>query len=235
MTAATMFMDVDDRLRRQVHPDPGGRRRARTGPAPLGPPVLAQHPLDQGRDHERPRPLLHRAKDFGIHWVPKSVPVVSMSDRHDRGPPDRHDRRLRRDRRRRQAHAADDDPQGDPGRRDGRLADGGRRRSRRPKTVISPQAAYIITDILAGNTELEDEPVLGRVGDLRQGVRRPAAYKTGTTNDNKRRPRVRVPGAAEGSQGAGPRRRGLDGQQQQRPRTATRCRSGRRRRSGRGS
>ena len=58
MTAATMFMDVVDRLRRRVHPDPGRQARARPGPPPLGAPVLAEHPGDQGRPDERPRPLL---------------------------------------------------------------------------------------------------------------------------------------------------------------------------------
>ena len=46
------------RLRRRLHADPGRRPRARPGPAPLRAPVLAQHPLDQGRRHQRPRPLL---------------------------------------------------------------------------------------------------------------------------------------------------------------------------------
>ena len=50
--------------------------------------------------------------------------------------------------------------------------------------VISPQAAYIITDILAGNTEMKTNPYWGEFAIYRKGVRRPAAYKTGTTSDN---------------------------------------------------
>ncbi len=51
--------------------------------------------------------------------------------------------------------------------------------------VISPQAAYIITDILAGNTVMKTNPHWGKFAIYRKGVRRPAAYKTGTTSDNR--------------------------------------------------
>jgi membrane peptidoglycan carboxypeptidase len=51
--------------------------------------------------------------------------------------------------------------------------------------VISPQAAYIITDILAGNTVMKTNPYWGKFAIYRDGVRRPAAYKTGTTSDNR--------------------------------------------------
>ena len=51
--------------------------------------------------------------------------------------------------------------------------------------VISPQAAYIITDILAGNTEMKTNPYWGKFAIYKDGVRRPAAYKTGTTNENR--------------------------------------------------
>jgi membrane peptidoglycan carboxypeptidase len=53
------------------------------------------------------------------------------------------------------------------------------------KAVISPQAAYIITDILAGNTQPKTNPFWGEWAVYDKGVRRPAAYKTGTTNDNR--------------------------------------------------
>ena len=85
---------------------------------------------------------------------------------------------------------------------------------RRPS--ISPQTAYIITDILAGNTELEDEPVLGRVGGLRR--RRPAGRPptrrarrttTATSTPTASSPRPKDPKAP------GARRRRLDGQQRQ--------------------
>jgi membrane peptidoglycan carboxypeptidase len=51
--------------------------------------------------------------------------------------------------------------------------------------VISPQAAYIITDILAGNTQTKINPYWGEFAVYKGSKRRPAAYKTGTTNDNR--------------------------------------------------
>ena len=51
--------------------------------------------------------------------------------------------------------------------------------------VISPQAAYIITDILAGNTQPKINPYWAEFAVYKGGKRRPAAYKTGTTNDNR--------------------------------------------------
>ena len=52
--------------------------------------------------------------------------------------------------------------------------------------VISPQAAYIITDILAGNTSPSVNPYWGEWAIYAKGGRRrPAAYKTGTTSDNR--------------------------------------------------
>ena len=66
-------------------------------------------------------------------------------------------------------------------RRSGRI----RRRSRRRRRVISPQAAYIITDILAGNTESSTNPFWAEWAIYDGASRRPAAYKTGTTNDNR--------------------------------------------------
>ena len=57
------------------------------------------------------------------------------------------------------------------------------------KKVASEQAAYIITDILAGNTVKSINPIWGAWQILEKtedgSVRRPAAYKTGTTNDRK--------------------------------------------------
>ena len=54
--------------------------------------------------------------------------------------------------------------------------------------VVSSQAAYIITDILAGNTIKTVNPFWGkwRITDGVTGSKvRPAAYKTGTTSDNR--------------------------------------------------
>jgi membrane peptidoglycan carboxypeptidase len=51
--------------------------------------------------------------------------------------------------------------------------------------VISPQAAYIISDILNGNTKPEVNPYWGEWRIMDGKTRRPAAYKTGTTSDNR--------------------------------------------------
>lgn len=54
--------------------------------------------------------------------------------------------------------------------------------------VVERQSAYILTDILAGNTIKSVNPFWGkwRITDgLGSGRIRPAAYKTGTTNDNR--------------------------------------------------
>ena len=57
------------------------------------------------------------------------------------------------------------------------------------KRVASPQASFIITDILSGNTNKSINPIWGQWQILEKTdkgkVRRPAAYKTGTTNDRK--------------------------------------------------
>lgn len=56
------------------------------------------------------------------------------------------------------------------------------------KRVVSKQAAYVITDILSGNTQPSVNPFWGkwRVTDGVTGSKvRPAAYKTGTTSDNR--------------------------------------------------
>ena len=54
--------------------------------------------------------------------------------------------------------------------------------------AVERQAAYIITDILAGNTIKSVNPFWGKwqvTDGLGSGRVRPAAYKTGTTNDNR--------------------------------------------------
>jgi membrane peptidoglycan carboxypeptidase len=53
------------------------------------------------------------------------------------------------------------------------------------KQVVSPQAAYIVTDILAGNTDRRVNPYWGEWAVFDGARRRPAAYKTGTTSDNR--------------------------------------------------
>ncbi len=51
--------------------------------------------------------------------------------------------------------------------------------------VASAQASYIITDILQGNTINAVNPYWSKWVVREDGKRRPAAYKTGTTSDNK--------------------------------------------------
>ncbi len=51
--------------------------------------------------------------------------------------------------------------------------------------VISPEAAYIVTDILLGNTNPKVNPYWAEWMITDGRTRRPAAYKTGTTNDNR--------------------------------------------------
>jgi peptidoglycan glycosyltransferase len=53
------------------------------------------------------------------------------------------------------------------------------------KQVISPQAAYIVTDILAGNTNKNVNPFWGKFSITGPDGRRPATLKTGTNNDAK--------------------------------------------------
>ena len=61
---------------------------------------------------------------------------------------------------------------------------------RAPKPVgtkaVSPQAAYLVTDILAGNTDPKQNPIWAAPLELRNGAHRrhrPVAVKTGTAND----------------------------------------------------
>ncbi len=51
--------------------------------------------------------------------------------------------------------------------------------------VVSPQAAYIVTDILNGNTIRSVNPFWGRFAITGPDGRRPATLKTGTNNDAK--------------------------------------------------
>jgi membrane peptidoglycan carboxypeptidase len=54
------------------------------------------------------------------------------------------------------------------------------------EAALSPQAAFLVTDILAGNTDRRQNPIWAPKLELRNGPdgsRRPAAVKTGTAND----------------------------------------------------
>ena len=49
--------------------------------------------------------------------------------------------------------------------------------------VVEPAAAYIMTDILAGNTNPKKNPFWGQFAVMDGAKRRPATLKTGTSND----------------------------------------------------
>jgi membrane peptidoglycan carboxypeptidase len=51
--------------------------------------------------------------------------------------------------------------------------------------VVSPQSAYVMTDILSGNTDPGVNPVWGTMEVRSNGQHRPATLKTGTNNDAK--------------------------------------------------
>ena len=70
-----------------------------------------------------------------------------------------------------------------------------RREADRNESHPAPEPRTSSADILARqHTGQEDQPVLGRVADhRRRHQRRPDGYKTGTTTDNSRCPRVRLP------------------------------------------
>ena len=110
-------------LRWQLHPDPGRQVRTRSRPAPLGAPVLAQHPGHQGHDHERPRPRL-RAESRVRPELPEHRPAGPLDGHRDaRGPPDRPARRVRHPRQQRRPDAAPGHRHDRRHERTGRLAD----------------------------------------------------------------------------------------------------------------
>jgi membrane peptidoglycan carboxypeptidase len=184
MTAATLFMDVTTDFGRRFIPTQADH--AERGPVRLRealqfslniPSIKAG--LMNGLDR-----FYRRSADFGIRYIPGSAPVTSMSI----GTLEVHPIDMI------SAYGA--------------IADGGKLMPRtmilkvtdtngtvvwpdpdakpvKPKQVISPQAAFVVTDILAGNTNPKTNPFWGDWAIYDRGARRPAAYKTGTTNDNK--------------------------------------------------
>ena len=185
MTAATMFMDVTTNFGGQKAFIPTQADKLERGPVRLRsalqfslniPSIKAG--LINGLDH-----LFQRMKDFGLTFPRGTVPVTSMSI----GTLEVHPIDLL------SAYAA--------------IADGGTLLPRKliievrgaggdaiyptaadvnPGTkVASPQASYIVTDILQGNTIKAVNPYWAKWAILEKGKRRPAAYKTGTTSDNK--------------------------------------------------
>ena len=185
MTAATMFMDVTTDFGGQTPFIPTQLDKLERGPVRLRqalqfslnvPSIKAG--LTNGLDH-----LFQRMKDFGLTFAPGTVPVPSMSI----GTLEIHTIDLVG------AYGA--------------IANGGVLMPRQMvmkvtdgtgnvifpteaslpvgTRVASAQASFIITDILAGNTIRSINPYWGAWQILEGGKRRPAAYKTGTTSDNK--------------------------------------------------
>jgi membrane peptidoglycan carboxypeptidase len=184
MTAATLFMDVTTNFGGNFIPTQADK--AERGPVRLRealqfslniPSIKAG--LLNGLDH-----FYQRSKDFGVQYVPGSVPVTSMGI----GTLELHPIDLT------SAYGA--------------IANGGKLMPRtmilkvvdsngtviypdpavkpaKGTQVVSPQTAYIITDILKGNTELKTNPFWGEWAIYNGSTRRPAAYKTGTTSDNR--------------------------------------------------
>ncbi len=185
LTASTMFMDVTTNFGRGFTPTQADKKER--GPVRLRsalqfslniPAIKAT--LIQGLDH-----TFERSQDFGLVFPPSAIPVTSMGI----GTLETHPIDML------SAYGA--------------LANGGVRMPRQLITkvvdengvqvwpqdddttaegteVVSPQAAYIVSDILAGNTVMGVNPYWGKFAVYsKNGRRRPAAYKTGTTNDNR--------------------------------------------------
>jgi membrane peptidoglycan carboxypeptidase len=183
LTAATMFMDVTTDFGRGYMPiqaDKYERGPVRLRSAlqfSLNIPAI-KGAIIAGLDH-----VFERTKDFGITYQSTAVPVISMGI----GTLEVHPIDLLG------AY--------------GMIANGGLKMSRttiltiedddgkitwpiasevdKGSQAVSPQAAYIITDILAGNTDTKVNPYWGKWAIYDGTTRRPAAYKTGTTSDNK--------------------------------------------------
>jgi membrane peptidoglycan carboxypeptidase len=183
MTAATMFMDVATDFGRKYVPTQAdflerGPVRLRSAlQFSLNVPAVKSGILI-GLEH-----LMAREKDFGLEFQPSAIPVVSMSI----GTIEVHPIDVLG------AYGA--------------IANGGRLMPRQtilsvtdpsgrtiwpipeaqpaPRQVISPQAAFIVTDILSGNTKPDVNPYWAEWQITEDGKRRPAAYKTGTTSDNR--------------------------------------------------
>jgi membrane peptidoglycan carboxypeptidase len=183
VTAATMFMDVTTNFGNKFTPTQADKLER--GPVRLRSalqfsfniPAIKQT-LISGLDH-----IFERDQDFGIEYQSGTVPVTSMGI----GTLETHPI--------------------DMVTGYGTIANGGVKMPRTtllrvlddkgaqvwPQTetepegerVISRQAAYIVTDILAGNTQMKVNPYWGRWAIYDGNTRRPAAYKTGTTSDNK--------------------------------------------------
>ena len=153
-----------DQLRGRLHPDRRRQRGARSRPRRGRPPLLAQHPRGQGHGRHRQRPGPGPGREDG-RPVPERPggrrPVLRPGRRG--GPPQGPRARLRRAGERWPAGGPDHDHDRD------RAATArscwARARGRHPSRRWAPTARRVLTDILAGNTNPNDEPVLGQVRD----------------------------------------------------------------------
>ena len=85
-----------------------------------------------------------------------------------------------------------------------------------PVQAVSSQAAFLVTDILAGNTDPRQNPIWAAALEIAQRPERRASARGGQDRHGQRRPRprhLRLPRAAGGPERARPRSRDLDGQQ----------------------
>ena len=183
VTAATMFMDVVTDFGGRFRPtqadslERGPVRMRSALQFSLNIPAIKQTMIS-GLDH-----IFDRNKDFGIRYGASAAPVKSMGI----GTLETHpidmitaygtiaNGGVRMPRQLILSVVNDEDTTFWP--REGEKAKGTR--------VISKQAAYIITDILAGNTQTRINPYWGEWAIYDGSTRRPAAYKTGTTSDNR--------------------------------------------------
>ena len=168
ITAASMFMDVVTNFGGGYTPTDADNLERGPGPGARRPQLLAQHPGREGGHGDRQRrdpgagrgdgdPVPGRrsvdagaAFALGVEDV-HPLDLVRAYGTHRRPGP---------------ARGADHDPHGHRQHRH-------RRRSRRASArsrpqALDPGAAYIMTDILAGNTNPQQEPVLGPVRDQRR-------------------------------------------------------------------
>lgn len=183
LTAASMFMDVTTNFGGRFIPTQADDRER--GPVRLRSALqfslnipAIKSTLLMGLEH-----VFERSKDFGLRYLPTALPVTSLG-----------------------IGTLETHPIDMLGAY-GTIANGGVRMPRttiskivdasgrtvwpndsdpaKGERVIRREAAYIITDILAGNTQPKINPYWGEWAITDGNKRRPAAYKTGTTNDNK--------------------------------------------------
>ncbi len=187
MTAATMFMDVVTNFTPQAAEpfEPTQADKLERGPVrlrsalqfSLNVPAIKATFVD-GLDH-----VFQRGRDFGLNYLPGAIPVASEGiGTIETRPID-------------MISAY------------GTIANGGVRMPRQMllevydskgqriwpasdelpagERVVSPQSAWIMADILAGNTQEKVNPYWAEWQITDGKTRRPAGYKTGTTSDNR--------------------------------------------------